>query len=195
VQPAPGPTPPSSTPPPLDEEERAFRATLGRMVEWYRVEQTRALFQAFLPAFLLLPLGSLLVGLSLSRFVPIAHQPLVTLLGVAVTGSGPLWAILQLLRSIKRDLYVAIRVDGLCVRLDPSASERLYAWETIEDARYDEVRGALSVSLVGCEPLSIAASFSELDLPELGKRIRDARRLAVWNRLEPRFVSMPAEGE
>jgi hypothetical protein len=186
--------PPPPVPPPVDDEERAFRSAFGKLVEWYRVEQFRALWRAFLPAFVLLPLGSILVALSLvQRIVPIALQPLLTLSGLFVTACGPLWAILHLLRSIRRDLYVAIRVDGLCVRLDPNTSERVYSWESIEDARYDEQQRRLSVSLVGAEPVAIAASFSELDLPELARRIRDARRLAVWNRLEPRFATESGE--
>jgi hypothetical protein len=181
------------SPPPVDDEERAFRASFARMVDWYRVKQSRALVAAFGPAFLLLPLGSFVVALSMmQRLVPIHLQAPLTLLGLLVTASGPLWAIVHLLRSIRRDLYVAIRVDGLCVRLDPRERESVYAWDSIEDARYDETQRALSVSLIGREPVAISATFSELDLPELGKRIRDARRLAVWNRLEPRFG---AEGE
>lgn len=177
----------------MDEEERIFRASLGRTVDWYRVKQSRALWSAFAPAFVLLPLGSFLVALSLlPKLVPIRAQPLLTLLGLFVTALGPLWAIVLLLRSMRRDLYVAIRVDGLCIRLDPSTGERVFAWDLIEDARYDERRRALSISLVGAESVSIAASFSELDLPELGRRIRDARRLAVWNRLEPRFQTADA---
>ena len=180
----------SSEPPPLDEEERAFRAAFGRMVEWYRVQQAPALWRAFFPAFLLMPMGSVLVGLAvIPRYVSLDVQPFVIMLGVLVTGSGPLWAIIQLLRMIRRDLYVAIRVDGLCVRLDPATSERVYAWESIQDARYDAAKRALSVSLSEGEPVSIAARFSGLDLEELARRIRDARRLAVWNRLEPMYAT------
>ncbi|HEY6877659.1 MAG TPA: hypothetical protein VI299_06545 [Polyangiales bacterium] len=175
-------------PPPMDDEERAFRAAFGQMVDWFRIEQSHQLLRAFLPAFLLMPLGSALVGLSLlDSVVPLAWQGYATLGGVLVTACGPLWAIAQLLRSIRADLYVAIRVDGLCVRLDPRQAERVYDWNRVLDAEYDEAVGAISVSLTDAEPLSIAGKFSQLGLPELCRRIRDARRLAVWNRLEPRF--------
>jgi hypothetical protein len=172
----------------MNDEERAFRASLGLLVEWYRIEQTHALWRAFWPAFLLLPAGSTLVGASMSlRFVPLEWAPWATLGGVLITASGPLWAIIQLLRTIRRDLYVAIRSDGLCVRLDPSRAESLYAWDSVLDAQYDASSGVITVSLASAEPLSIAGRFSELGLPELSRRIRDARRLAVWNRLPPRF--------
>jgi hypothetical protein len=174
----------------MDEEERAFRAAFGRLVEWYRVEQTRLLWRAFWPgALVLMPLGSVLVGLAMAnKLVPYALQPALTLAGVLIIGCGPLWAIAYLLRSIQHDLYVAIRVDGLCVRLDPAREEQVYGWDAIVDARYDDARRVISISLADDEePCIIAGSFSRLDLPELSRRIRDARRLAVWNRLEPRF--------
>ncbi|MDB4988694.1 MAG: hypothetical protein JWN04_3872 [Myxococcaceae bacterium] len=172
----------------MDDEERAFRASMGLLVDWYRVEQTRSLWVAFLPAFVLLPLGSAIVALAqLQRFVPIALSPWITVLGVLVTASGPGWAITQLLRTIRRDLYVAIRSDGLCVRLDPLESERVYEWDSVLDAQYDASNEAICVSLRLAEPVSIKGRFAQLGLPELSRRIRDARRLAVWNRLKPRF--------
>lgn len=172
----------------MDEEEREFRAAFGRMVDWFRIEQSRALWKAFLPAFLFMPLGSILVGMSLlDRVIPLAWQGYVTLAGVGVTALGPVWAMVQLSRSIRADLYVAIRVDGLCVRLDPAQEERVYDWNRVLDAEYDAAIGVISVSLRDAEPLAIAGKFSQLGLPELCRRIRDARRLAVWNRLEPRF--------
>lgn len=173
----------------MDDDERAFRAGFSRLVEWYRVEQTRLLWRAFWPALLLLPLGNLVVGLSMVRqIVHPSNAGIVTLLGVLVTACGPLWAISQLLRSIRRDLYVAIRVDGLCVREDPKHEERVYDWESVLDARYDDARRVIRVSLADQdEALVIRGPFSQLDLPELSQRIRDARRLAVWNRLVPRF--------
>jgi hypothetical protein len=172
----------------MSDEERAFRASLGLLVEWYRIEQRHALWRAFWPAFLLLPVGSTIVGASMSlRLTPLAWAPWLTLGGVLLTASGPLWAIIQLLRTIQRDLYVAIRSDGLCVRLDPSHGERVYAWDSVLDAQYDASREVIAVSLASAEPLCITGRFSELGLPELSRRIRDARRLAVWDRLPPRF--------
>jgi hypothetical protein len=159
------------------------------MVEWYRVEQSRALWAAFWPgALVLLPLGSLLAALALlDRFVSPSLQPVLTIAGVLITACGPLWAIWALLRAIRRDLYVAIRVDGLCVRLDPNREERVYGWEAIVEARYDDAKREIAVTLADAESFAISGAFSELGLPELALRIRDARRLAVWNRLEPRF--------
>ena len=74
------------------------------------------------------------------------------------------------------------------MRLDPRGGERIYDWDSIVDAQYDERHRVIQVAVRGDEErVAIAGSFAELDLPELSRRIRDARRLAVWNRLAPRF--------
>lgn len=174
----------------LDEDERAFREAFGRTVEWHRPAQLGLLWRAFWPgALVLLPLGSLMVAFALfSRSVPIDLQPVLTLAGVLVTGSGPLWAIVQLLRAIQRDLYVAIRIDGLCICLDAGAGEKVYAWEGIREVMYDASSAVIRITREDAAELSIEGAFSEIDLPELSRRIRDARRLAVWNRLRPRFA-------
>lgn len=185
--------PDGPAPPPIDDDERAFRASFARMVEWYRVGQTRVLLRAFGPAFALLPLGSLLIALTvLDRYALRSLQPLLTIAGILVTASGPLWAIVNLLGAMRRDLYVAIRVDGLCVRLDPRRAERVVPWDSVVEARYDASAGVIAVSLADGESLSIGGAFTELDLPALSRRIMDARRLAVWNRLLPHFACADA---
>lgn len=179
---------PKSLPPVLTDEDRAYRASLGKVVDWYRVRQSHALIRAFLPGLLLLPLGSSIVALSMAQVtMPEAMRPVLTVLGVLVTSSGPLWAIWQLLRAIRRDLYLAIRVDGLALRLDPERDERLYAWEQIQEIQHDPAAGVLRIELDDGAPLAIFGPFDEVSLAELGSRIRDARRLAVWNRLVPRY--------
>lgn len=178
-------------PPPLSEEERAFRASLERLVDWYRVPQARALIRAFAPgALLFLPLGGLLVAFSTLPRFPFAPElrPLWTVAGVLVTAAGPLWALRQLFRAIRADLYVAIRLDGLGVRLDPAREEVVYDWEAMREVRYDPARAALRIELEGQEPVSIQGPFAELSTEELARRVRDARRLAVWNRLAPRYA-------
>jgi len=184
-----GPEEPKSQPPPeLSEEERAFRANLEKLVDWYRLRQSRALARAFLPGLLLLPLGSLIVALSMAQLdLPEVLRPLLTVLGVLVTASGPLWAIWQLYRAIRGDLYLAIRLDGLGLRLDASREESLYAWENLEEIRLDPGTGLLRIELRDGATVSVAGPFEGVSLEELASRIRDARRLAVWNRLVPRY--------
>jgi hypothetical protein len=177
-------------PPPLSDEEAEFRANFAELVDYYRVSQVRKLVAAFLPGSLvLLPLGCLITALSVSRqLVPPALSPYVAVLGLCVTASGPLWCIVSLLRAIRRDdLYVAIRTGGLALRLDPEAPPELLPWDAIADVRFDAARKVLLVE-VGERTIEIRQRFAELGLDELGRKLRDARRLAVWRRLTPRYA-------
>ncbi|MFT3926238.1 MAG: hypothetical protein QM778_27075 [Myxococcales bacterium] len=175
----------------LTEEERAYRASLEKLVDWYRLRQSRALARAFLPGLLLLPLGSLIVAVSMAQLkLPEILRPVLTVLGVLVTASGPLWAIWQLYRAIRGDLYLAIRVDGLVLRLDPNREERVYAWESLEEIRHEAGAAVLRLELQDGSVLSVAGPFEGISLADLASRIRDARRLAVWNRLVPRYPPM-----
>jgi hypothetical protein len=187
----------SLPPPGLTEEDLAYRASLEKLVDWYRVRQSGALVRAFLPgALVLLPLGSLIVALSMARLrIPEEVRPFLTLLGVIITATGPLWAILQLFRSIRADLYVAIRLDGLGLRLDPQRDEVVYPWDSICEVRYEPAAATLWIELEDAEPVAIRRPFAELSLEELARRIRDARRLAIWNRLLPRYPKAPFHGE
>jgi hypothetical protein len=178
---------PGSLPPVLSEEERAFRASLGRLVDWYRLRQWPALSRALL-AVVLLPVGNVLVAISMARpSLDESTRLSLTILGLLVIASGPLWAIWQLYRAIRSDLYVAIRLDGLGVRLDPEREEALYAWDRVVEVRHDSAAKCLRIELEDGAPLTLRGAFEGVSLDELGQRIRDARRLGVWNRLIPRY--------
>ena len=183
---------PKSLPPVLSDEERAYRASFEKLVDWYRLRQSRALAKAFLPGLLLLPLGSLIVAFSMAQ-VPLSDmlRLALTVLGVLVTASGPVWAIWQLYRAIRGDLYVAIRIDGLAVRLDPTRDETLYGWDRLHEIQHDPAADLLRIEVDEGAPLAFSGPFEGVSLPELASRIRDARRLAVWNRLVPRYPPNP----
>jgi hypothetical protein len=176
-------------PPELSEEDAEFRRAFADLVDYYRVNQSAALWRAFWPgALVLLPLGCAITALSVApRIVP-SHLSLpVALLGLGVTGAGPLWCMLGLFRAIRRDdLYVAIRTQGVCLRLDPARPAELVPWDDIEEVRYDGGLACVMLSTKG-QDLRIEARFAELSLEELARRLRDARRLAVWQRLVPKW--------
>jgi hypothetical protein len=176
-------------PPELSPDQRAFRASLEGLVDFYRVEQATALWRAFWPgAFVFLPLGSVLMAVAMTdRWVYGPLQPVLTLLAIVVIASGPLWAIVTLLRSIQRDdCYVAIFLSGLRVRLEFDQEPRHIAWEELTEVSCDGHSLRLQLS---SDELLITKAFAALSLPELAARIRDARRLAVWGRLTPRALS------
>ncbi len=178
-------------PPVLSPEDAAFRAAMAQLVDWYRLRQSRALCRAFLPAAALLALGNVILAFSIARNSGVAEalRPLLAMGGLGVTALGPLWAAWQLFRALRGDQYVAIRVDGLAVRLDPQREEVLYPWEQVQRVSLDQAPGqqGVRIEIDSGEALLMQGPFAEVSLDELARRIRDARRLAVWNRLAPRF--------
>jgi hypothetical protein len=176
-------------PPPADEEERALRESLAKLVDFVRVQPRRLFPRAFLPAFVLVAAGGHLVA---GSFVHAESRPklglLMLLAGILVVACGPAWTLFVLIRAMDRDreLYVAMRVDGLCVRLDPQHPEAVHAWEAIHEVTVDAEAHAVAVELTSGEQLLLRGPFSGMTTPELAARIRDARRLAVWHRLAPR---------
>jgi hypothetical protein len=173
-------------PPPLDDEERAFRASLEQLVDWVRVDARRLFARAFVPALLLVPAGGMLVGAGMSgRLMGPRESVLLLVLGLGAIASGALWALVSLIRAMGHDTYVAIRQDGLGVRLAPSAEEVVHPWEGIEDARADAAARAVRLVLASGESLLLRGPFAGVSDDALAQRIRDARRLALWHRLTP----------
>ncbi|HEX6244784.1 MAG TPA: hypothetical protein VFZ61_27885 [Polyangiales bacterium] len=167
----------------LSEDERSFRASLEGLVDFYRVSQGGALWRAFWPGtFVFAPLGSLLMAVALTdRFVFGRFQLALVVTAILITALAPLWAIVTLLRSIRRDdRYVAIFKDGVRVCLDPGEGPERYSWAELLDAQCEGERLRLSTAR---GELVIQARFAELSLTELAFRIRDAKRLALWGRL------------
>lgn len=170
----------------LSDDERSFRASLEGLVDFYRVSQSGALWRAFWPGtFVFAPAGSLLMAVALTdRFVFGRFQLALVVTAILITAMAPLWAIVTLLRSIRRDdRYVAIFKDGVRVCLEPGQwperPER-YSWAELLDAQCEGERLRLSTAR---GELVIQARFAELTLTELAFRIRDAKRLALWGRL------------
>lgn len=175
-------------PPPLGDDEADFRASFALLVDWYRVSQTPILRRAFLPAALgFVPLGGVLIALaSGGRVIPPALAPHVILAGVLAMALGPAWCAFTLLYAMRSDAYVAIRTDGLALRLDINRPEELIAWDDIEEAHYDATHDTAELVLRDRPSQIIRGPFTQVTLAELIRRIRDARRLAVWQRLTPR---------
>jgi hypothetical protein len=179
----------------LSDDERAFRASLEGLVDFYRVAQGGVLWRAFWPgAFISLPLGSLLMALAMRgrllaalvrghvHFDLHGFEPALTLLAIAVIASAPIWAIYTLISSMRRDdRYVAIFQEGLRISLEPGNDPVFIPWQELAAV---EVRSERGLVLTGeqCE-LEVTQQFAELSLEALARRIRDAKRLALWGRL------------
>lgn len=190
----------------LSDDERQFRASLEGLVDFYRVAQGAVLWRAFWPgAFISLPLGSLLMALATrgrlllvltrgTRF-ELAHlEPALTLVAIAVIASAPLWAIFTLVSAMRRDdRYLAIFQEGLRVCLEAGSEPLHIPWEDLLEVQLRSEACLVLLVRTATAPdtgfvttereLEITLSFAELSLPELSRRIRDAKRLALWGRL------------
>lgn len=167
----------------LSDDERNFRASLEGLVDFYRVAQGAVLWRAFWPGTLVfLPSGSALMAVALSnRWVLGDSQLALVLLAISITAAGPLWALVTLLRAMRRDdRYVAIFQDGLRICLEPGQGPRRFGWDEVLDACCQGQRLTLSTTQ---GDVVIESRFAELTLGELAFRIRDAKRLALWGRL------------
>jgi len=181
-----GPKDTGPSPPALTADEAAFRASFAQLVDWYRVSQAPMLRRAFMPAMLgFVPLGGLSITLGTSRLLPASLGPIAILAGIAIVAAGPIWCAFTLLSSIGNDRYLAIRVDGLALKLVADAPERLIVWEELEDARYDETTHCAHLTIRDRSSCTLSEPFADVSLPELMRRVRDARRLSVWQRLTP----------
>jgi hypothetical protein len=167
----------------LSADDRAFRASLAGLIDFYRVEQGRSLWRAFWPpALIFLPLGSLLTAIAMTdRWVHGPLQPYLIVLALLITAAGPLWAIVSLLRAIgSEDRYIAIFEEGLRIHLDDSDQLRRIPWPELLEVQCD---GSQMRLVLATGELQIANRFAELSLSGLAARIRHARRLALWGRL------------
>jgi len=179
----------------LSEDERKFRASLEGLVDFYRVAQGSVLWRAFWPGALIsLPLGSLLMALAMRgrllaalaygdvHFSLRGYEPALTLLAIAVIASAPLWAIFTLLSAMRRDdRYVAIFQDGLRVAMEAGSEPLHFPWEELSTI---ELRAERCLVLGSAQhEVEVTHDFAELSLRELARRVRDAKRLALWGRL------------
>ncbi len=80
-------------------------------MRWYRTRVGPAAVRVLLPAALVLAAGSMLVTHGL--LASVRHRLWVGLLGLAMVASGPLAALLGLLRLLARDDVLVVRSDGL----------------------------------------------------------------------------------
>jgi hypothetical protein len=89
---------------------------------------------------------------------------------------------LSFVRSSRGEAYVAIRKDGLGIRLSARQDERVLSWESLDDVRPSDDQKEVIVLASGCE-YALTGPFEGITVHDLTLRIRHARRLAVWNRL------------
>ena len=162
------------------EAQRPASQDSSDVVDWVMVTPDQDPARLFT-----LPLLLFVLGGSMVLAAHAAHASL-AVLGALLITTAPVGALLRFVRSLHGDAYVAIRKDGLAIRVDVRAPERVLAWHSIDDVTYCEAQGEVFLHVDGKEEV-LRGPF-ELGARELTLRIRNARRLAVWNRLTRRAL-------
>jgi hypothetical protein len=105
-----------------------------------------------------------------------------SVLGVILTVTGALFAVVGMQRALAEDAYIAVRTDGVLVHVG-AISEHV-AWDTIERIRFDAARGALVFVRRDGGEIVAAGKFADTDQAELAARLDTLRRKAAHNILK-----------
>jgi hypothetical protein len=107
-----------------------------RIVDWYRVDNWPRMRRVLIVGPALLSLGGLVMAVSFSTHEPAAVRAAAALVGMAIVASGAITTLAGMYRLLRDDSYLAIRTDGVAMRL--GAVETLLPWADLSRARWDE---------------------------------------------------------
>jgi hypothetical protein len=152
-----------------------------RIVDWYRVDNWPRMRRVLVAGPALLSLGGLVMAISFSTREPGAVRAAAALVGMAIVASGAGTTLAGMYRILRDDSYLAIRTDGLAMRL--GAVETLLPWAELSRARWDAVLAHLVLersdeAMIERESLIVARRFAGVGGPALAERIERARRRA-----------------
>ena len=152
------------------------------IVDWYRVDNWPRMRRVLVAGPALLSLGGLVMAVSFSTREPGALRAAAAFVGMAIVASGAGTTLAGMYRILRDDSYLAIRTDGLAMRL--GAVETLLPWAELSRARWDAalahlvLERSVEVLVEPREPLVVARRFAGVGGPALAERIERARRRA-----------------
>jgi hypothetical protein len=160
------------------------------IVDWYRVDNWPRMRRVLAVGPALLSLGGLVMAVSFSTREPGTVRAVAALVGMAIVASGAGTTLAGMYRILRDDSYLAIRTDGLAMRL--GAVETLLPWAELSRARWDAVLAHLVLErseqpvvergdeaiVERRESLIVARRFAGVGGPALAERIERARRRA-----------------
>jgi hypothetical protein len=124
----------------------------------------------------LLSLGGLVVAESFATRQPEATRSIAAVVGLALVAAGAGLTLGGMFWILRDDAYLAIRTDGVAVRLPPR--ETLIAWSDLARARWDAAQGALVLEREGGDVLVVPRRFAGIAGPDLVAKVEQARRRA-----------------
>ncbi|MCA9601369.1 MAG: hypothetical protein R3A78_09170 [Polyangiales bacterium] len=156
----------------------------GPVVEWFRVDSSKAREGILAWGALIVLAGSLVAGLG---FAELSLEGPVRVLcisaGLLVVAAGPLWAIRGLTRVIGEDGFIALCRDALLIDL-PSCHATI-PWTALEEVQTlgpDELRLRTDAG----EEHRIQGTFAGLGPATLESKLLEARRKALFGLYKPK---------
>lgn len=152
-----------------------------RILEFYRADPWPGMRRVLLAGPALLTLGGLVTAVSFLSSVSREVRVETSAAGFALVGGGALVTIFGMSRILRDDSYVALRTDGVAVRVN--GHETLVPWEGLVSARWDASRAELVLEREGGSVIAVDRGFAHAPGPTVAKRIEQTRRRAALNML------------
>ena len=152
-----------------------------RIVEWHRADVWPRMRRVLLTGPAILTLGGLVVAGAFLAHQPRAVVADATVGGLLLVAAGALSTAIGMQRILRDDVYLALRTDGIHVKV--AGVDALVLWDTLEEVRWDADRRELVLERTGAPAIAIAGSFARIDGPALARRVASIKRKAAMNLL------------
>jgi len=154
-----------------------------RILEWFRADPWPGMRRVLLAGPAVLTLGGLVIAVSFLSTVSREVRIDTSALGFALIGGGALATMYGMGRILRDDSYVALRTDGVLVRV--AGRDTLVAWGTLTVARWDAARSevVLEQDDLDAPTISVRGGFARATGAEVADRIELTRRRAAMNML------------
>jgi hypothetical protein len=129
----------------------------------------------------ILTVGGLVVAVSFLTHQPESVRIEAAVVGLVLVAGAAIFTAIGMGRILRDDAYLAIRTDGVAVRL--ASAEAVVAWDDLAEARWDAARGAVVLALVDGREVVAAARFTGVSGADLAAHVARARQRAAMNLL------------
>ena len=185
-----------------------------KIVGWFRRDETKRLYRALLPAMIPTAIGALVVAWAIATLdqrdpyaryrarpmmVAAVEQPfdqdgrvstplerVALAVGLALTASGPFFAIWGLRRVMRREDFLLLRTDAIAYHRGDGVGDSdiwLVTWDEIELVAYDKETDSVDLTLRAGGVVKIADHFADITNEELSAKLREVHRKAIWSML------------
>lgn len=151
------------------------------ILDWYRTDPWPRMRRLLIAGPALLSLGGLVVAVSFAARQPERVRSTAAVVGLMLVASGASLLLAGMFRILRDDAYVAIRTDGVVLRL--LSRETLLVWSELARARWDAQSAELVLERTEGEPIVVTQTFARIAGPELADKLERMRRRASMGML------------